>query len=101
LLEREGGMPDPADQVAAFGLREIIVFQQHVGVADDHVERRAQVVRDARHQLVLEAVGVDRLLVEALQLAGALLDDRLQLPRPSESALGALRSWRSWPITCP
>src|SRR5439155_25033376 len=63
--------------------------EQDLGVADHDVKRRAQLVGHAGDELRLEAARGEALLVESLQLLGALGDLCLELPGPREAAIGA------------
>jgi hypothetical protein len=66
------------------------VIEQHLGVAEDHVERGSQLVRDARHELGLEPARFERGVVEHPKLVRALGNLELERSRPGEAAVGAL-----------
>src|SRR5204862_358097 len=66
-----------------------VPVEQHLRVAHHDVKRRAQLVGHAGDELGLEAARGETLLVEELQLLGALGDLCLELPGPREAAIGA------------
>ena len=77
-----------AQVLAALGVR--LVLQQQLDVAGDRRERRAQLVRDARDELVLQPVELDELLVlvaqELLRLLGLPAREPLAAARALDGA---------------
>jgi len=82
--EQPFGVP-PDDREMAQLLRVLFLFLQQLDVAGDRRQWRAQLVRDARDELVLQPVDLDELLVlerqELLRLLGLTSREPLGEPR--------------------
>ena len=83
-------MADAAEEGAILVACEVVA--EDVGVAEDHVERRPQLVRHRRHELRLEPAGLLELLDEPCVVSA--IDASCAMPRATRSCVAVKRSRR-------